>query len=159
MKKTIFIALMLSLTMFTSSVAAQNNDTYICEEYQEYIYEISEQYNVCPELIMAMVEKESSGRANAENGGCVGLMQIYANYHADRMERLGVTDLYDPYSNLLVGVDYVMELAERYGDLPLVLMKYNGSSDAYERAESGRYTKYANEIINRSVELERLHGK
>ena len=61
---------------------------------------------------MAIVEAESSGKADARNGGCIGLMQVYEKYHKDRMKRLGVTDLYDPYSNILVGTDILMELAE-----------------------------------------------
>lgn len=148
------------ILFFTTSVfAIKDNDTYISKEYQGYIEEISEQYNVCPELIMAIVETESSGKPDAKNGDCKGLMQVSERWHKDRMERLGVTDLYDPYSNILVGVDYFMELAERYEDLPLVLMIYNGSSDAFERSESCNYTDYANKIMNRSIELERLHGK
>lgn len=154
------LTVMFIILFFTTSVTAQkDNDTYICHEYQEYIEVISEQYNVCPELIMAIVETESSGRSDAINGDCKGLMQISERWHKDRMERLGVTDLLDPYSNILVGVDYLMELAEQYGDLLLVLMIYNGTSDAHERMESGNYTKYATSIIDRSIELERLHGK
>lgn len=157
---SIVVAVILAILTQTSSVCmAETKDTYICEEYQEYIREISNQYGVCPELIMAIVECKSSGRANAENGGCKGLMQIYEKYHRDRMERLGVTDLYDPYSNILVGTDYIMELADRYGDLPMVLMVYNGSSDATERWECGDFTNYANNIMIRAEELERVHNK
>ena len=156
---TILTVTFIILYFTTSVFATKNNDTYISHEYQGYIEVISEQYDVCPELIMAIVETESSGNTNATNGSCKGLMQISERWHADRMERLGVTDLYDPYSNILVGVDYFMELAEKYGDLPLVLMVYNGSSDAFERNESGNYTDYAIKIMNRSIELEKLHGK
>lgn len=44
------------------------------------------------------------------------------------MERLGVDDLFDPYSNILVGADYLMELAEKHGDVALVLSIYHGES-------------------------------
>lgn len=135
------------------------DDTYICKEYQEYIYEISEEYCVCPELIMAIVERESSGRADAENGGCKGLMQVSEKWHKDRMERLGVESLYDPYGNILVGTDYLMELAERYGDIYTVLMVYNGTSNAVTKAEAGEYSSYAIGIVERSEQLERLHEK
>lgn len=137
--------------------AAEAKDTWICEEYQKYIMEISEQYGICPELIMAIVERESSGQADVEAGGCKGLMQVSDRWHRDRMERLGVTDIYDPYGNILVGTDYLAELRDEYGDLPMVLMKYNGSSDARSRWESGEYTEYATEIMARAEELEMLH--
>lgn len=133
--------------------------TYIDEEYIGYVEEISERYNVCPELIMAIIEQESSGNPNAKNADCLGLMQVSERWHKDRMERLGVTSLFDPYGNILVGVDYIVELAETYGDLDMVLMTYNGSSDAEERWINGAPTKYATGIINRSIELEGLHDK
>ena len=139
--------------------AEETHDTWICEEYLGYIEEISAEYVICPELIMAIIEAESSGNPEAVRGLCKGLMQVSERWHSDRMERLGVTDLYDPYSNILVGTDYIMELAEEYGDLAMVLMIYNGSSDAEERWESGNYTNYATSIIERAAQLERLHGK
>lgn len=152
---------MLSGTCTVNAVTVDMKDTWICEEYQQYIYEVSKQYNVCPELIMAIVEQESSGRADAENGSCKGLMQVSEKWHADRMERLGVTSLYDPYGNILVGTDYLMELAAEYEDIYTVLMCYNGSADAVKRGESGTegWTDYAIEIVERSAELERVHGK
>lgn len=137
----------------------QEYHTYIDREYIGYAEEISEMYNVCPELIFAMIEHESSGNPKAENSGCYGLMQISERWHKDRMKRLGVTDLFDPYGNILVGVDYIAELADTYGDLEMVLMVYNGSSDAQERWENNTPTEYAKSIMSRSVELERLHGK
>lgn len=141
------------------TTAKETTDTWICTEYIGYIEEICAEYNICPELIEAIIEHESSGQANISNGNCKGLMQIYEKYHRDRMAKLGVTDLYDPYSNILVGVDYIAELADEYGDLPMVLLVYNGVSNAEEIYESGNYTKYVKEIINRSAELERIHGK
>lgn len=143
----------------TSTISAETEDTWICEEYQEYIYEVSEEYHVCPELIMAIVEQESSGNAKAVNGNCKGLMQVSEHWHVGRMESLGVTDLFDPYSNILVGTDYFMELVTEYDDLYTVLMVYNGTADAVEKAEAGQYTDYATEIVARAEQLERMHGK
>lgn len=153
------LAFFIGSSIGTEIAHAETKDTYICEEYQEYIIEIAEDYNICPELIMAIVEHESSGRADAVNGSCIGLMQVSERWHHDRMERLGVTDLYDPYSNILVGTDYLLELFEKYEDIGMVLMVYNGSSDAESRWESCNYTKYATSIMDRSSELERIHGK
>lgn len=143
-----------------TTVIEEVDGSYICSEYQQYIYEVSEEYGVSPELIMAIVERESSGKANAVNGDCKGLMQVSEKWHADRMELLGVTDLYDPYGNILVGTDYLMELAERYEDLGYVLMSYNGDSKADDYAEGKcELSGYAQDILTRAEELERLNGK
>lgn len=162
MSKKIIALILLVAVLGAQSLTAvsQDNDTYISEEIQGYCVEIGERYGVCPELLMAMIEKESSGRPTAENRGCCGLMQISTKWHSDRMERLGVTDIYDSYGNILVGTDYLMELAEEYGDIGVVLMYYNGDSraDDFARGEC-ELSKYADWILNRSAELEMIRGK
>ena len=153
--------LVIVLLCFTVQVKpqAENADTYIAAEYQTYCEEIGMQYGICPELLEAIMEAESSGNAHAQNGSCKGLMQIYEKYHTDRMERLGVTDIFDARGNILVAADYLAELFCRYGDIGTVLMVYNGSSDALERGERADYTEYAAKIMKRSEQLERIHGK
>lgn len=136
---------------------AESRETYIAEEYVEYAKEIGEQYNIAPELIIAIIEVESSGKAGTiSDAGAVGLMQIIPKYHIERMERLGVTNIYDPYSNILVGVDYLSELAKKYDDLPTVLMCYNEGEygTAIERAENGEWSDYAKKIMKRSQILQ-----
>lgn len=143
-----------------TAVNAADKDTYISEEVQEACIKYGEEYNICPELLMAMCEKESSGRADAVNGHCKGLLQINENVHKDRMERLGVTDLYDIESNVKVAADYLLELFEKNEDIYLVLMKYNmGHKKAEQLYEQGKYSKYAVSVTERSMELERIHGK
>lgn len=164
MKKRIVMLLTVivitAVTLHSSSMTKANTrDTWIAVEYQKYIEIISEKYHICPELIQAIVECESSGQAEAVNGTCMGLMQISVPFHRDRMIRLGATDIYDPQSNILVGTDYLAELFEEYDDLGTVLMIYHGETDAVNKGENGNYSKYANSIMERSEELERIHGK
>lgn len=165
MIKTAFKILILEVVVFCiaflleCTVNATEQETYISEEIQTYCFEIGEEYGVCPELLMAMIEAESSGKPTAENGDCKGLLQVSERWHYDRMERLGVSDLFDPYGNILVATDYLVELFEKHGDLPLVLMIYNGDSKAYEHYENGTLSAYAEKIMNRSYELEEVHGK
>jgi soluble lytic murein transglycosylase-like protein len=116
-------------------------------------------YGVCPELLMAIIETESSGRSWVENGDCKGLMQVSQKWHRDRMDSLGVTDIFDLYGNILVGTDYLMELAERYGEISYVLDIYNGNSKAEYNYENGIISKYAGKILERAEELERINGK
>lgn len=122
--------------------------------------ELGARYNICPEVIQAVCFKESSFDPRAENGGCIGIMQVNPDWHRDRMDRLGVTDLYDTRSNMLVGVDYLHELIVQYEDISVALMKYNGDSKA-EGLMSGSedVSEYADEILRISAELERENGK
>lgn len=129
------------------------------EELEEYIEAICEPRNICPELIEATIERESRWNPNAVNGDCMGLMQISERWHRERMERLGVTNLFDPYDNILVGVDYMAELFEKYEDPGITLMIYNGDSRAKDLQATGELSEYAEWILNRSAELEREHGK
>ena len=129
------------------------------EELEEYIEAICEPRNICPELIEATIERESRWNPTAVNGDCMGLMQISERWHRERMERLGVTNLFDPYDNILVGVDYMAELFEKYEDPGITLMIYNGDSRAKDLQATGNLSEYAEWILTRSAELEREHGK
>lgn len=123
--------------------------------------EYGEEYNICPELLMAIIEYESRGQADAENGNCKGLMQINVKYHEERMERLGVTDIFDEHGNVYVGSDYLSELSRKYDDIYMILMCYGmGEERAKSLLKKGIYkSSYAVEVCERSAELERLHGK
>lgn len=135
---------------------AQPAGTYISEDAQEACVKYGEEYGICPELLMAIIERESAGQADAENGGCKGLMQISDRWHKDRMERLEVTDIYDVDGNIHVGADYLAELFEKYEDVGIVLMVYHGERNA---ANKEKLSSYAEGILNRSAELERSNGK
>lgn len=109
---------------------------------------------------MAMIEQESAGRADAVNEtGDTGLLQVNPKWHRERMERLGVSDLTDPHSNILVAADYLAELfSENDGDIYLVLMKYNMKHDAAERLfYTGKFSEYSVLVEHRARELQELH--
>ena len=80
----VFLPIIIALSItFTST--AQPSGSFISEEAQESCVKYGEEYGICPELLMAMIEKESSGRPDVESGGCKGLMQISDRRHKDRM--------------------------------------------------------------------------
>lgn len=67
---------------------------YFPLEMQEYTYIICKDYGVDYSLIIAMIEIESGYKYDAVGkGGDIGYMQINQEWHTDRMERLGATDL------------------------------------------------------------------
>ena len=157
---TLIVAVVtMTLSGSTLKIEAEPADTWICNEFLPYINAISNQYHLCPEMVIAIIEHESSGLANLFIAHCKGLMQIYEKYHMDRMKKLGVTDLYDPYSNILVGCDYLAELFSEYDDMGTVLMVYNGTKNAVSRGDAADYTIYALGIMERTYELEEIHWK
>ena len=158
--KMLAIALAASLVLPQSVMAKEEIEpTHISVEAQVSCYEYGEMYDICPELLMAMIEAESSGNPKAENGDCKGLMQISERWHTGRMEEIGADDIWSETDNIHIGANYLHELFNRYEDVALVLMVYNGESDAVEKAEKGYISDYARKILDRSAELERWKGK
>lgn len=152
------------LVLFMLLVAVEANacgaDTELPQEYIRYCEEIGQAYHICPELLEAVIETESNGDPDAVGElGEIGLMQIYPKYNMDRAERLGVRYLFDPKGNILVGADCLAELFEEYGDPGTVLMLYNGTKGAADRGRQGDSTDYAEKVMKRAAQLERLHKK
>jgi hypothetical protein len=110
---------------------------------------------VTAELVKSIIYHESRYNKMAYNSGCYGLMQISKKWHKDRMQKLHVEDLYDEESNIIVGVDYIKELLEKYKDIKLVLMLYNmKTSSAFKLYKQGKITSYVKNILSMSIRRE-----
>lgn len=155
------ILFLLPLIIATAhKTTAQAKIIDVPQEVVEISEELGSEYNICPELIQAICWQESHFQADAECGGCVGIMQVSTKWHKDRMKRLGVTDLTNIRQNMTVAVDYLSELEETYEDIGIVLMVYNGDSSADDvMCYGGDISTYADEILSISAELERENGK
>lgn len=156
----VFLPIIMSVALCSPAAAKDTSaDTWISKTAQKACVDYGNEYCICPELLMAIIETESSGDPKAKNGTCTGLMQVSSRWHADRMKRLGVKSLYDERGNVHVGTDYLVELIKKHGDVATALMVYHGESDALSKSEQGIISAYASKILERSAELERLHGK
>jgi len=126
----------------------------------EYCSNAGELYDISPEFLEAICWVESNCDPDAVNGSCKGIMQVSDKWHYDRMERLGVTSIFDEEGNILVATDYLRELFDTYGDNDsLVLDYYNGNSHADENAENGTISEYAGKVLKIAALLERANGK
>lgn len=69
MKRNILMFLLPIVIAFLTiaNVGASNHDTYLSEEVQDICVKYGEEYCICPELLMAIVETESSGKQYAES--------------------------------------------------------------------------------------------
>lgn len=116
----------------------------------EMISDICAMYSLDPQLVFILIQRESgyNPEAISSNGGCIGLMQISTKWHSSRAERLCVTDLFDPYGNILTGCDYLHELFEKYEDPRLVLMLWHMRHDkAFELYSQGIVDKWSMSIL------------
>ena len=127
-------------------------------EEQDFLRTASEEGGVPYHLALAVIETETNFRNVAgDNGGSIGYMQVAPRWHSDRMERLGVADLWDPYGNFRVGCDFLGELLEDYEDPNKALMAYNmGPRQAARLWEEGTYeTRYSQAVMERAEAWER----
>lgn len=138
-------------------------DVPLSDDLQRYIFALCAEYGLDPAIVFAVIERESSYKENTvgDNGEAFGLMQIQPKWHAERMERLGVWDLMNPYQNIHVGVDYLAEMYE-LGEYStrFMLMAYNGGPDYAERKmRDQEISEYARAVIEISRTLERKEVK
>lgn len=125
------------------------------ELYESYVDSICEEIypDVPPEMIKAMIERESRFQPDVlgDHGTSYGLMQIKPKWHKARMARLGVTDLLDPYSNILVGCDLMHELISKYNSYACALMVYNGGAGyGVSNYKKGIISNYAKDILEQA---------
>lgn len=125
-------------------------------ELQAHITNECSAYDIDPAIIFAMIDKESDfdSEAVGDGGASFGLMQIKQKWHQERMDRLAVTDLLNPYQNVVVAIDYLGELLNRHdGNMEMALMSYNaGQTGAYKQWFSkGIYSNgYSQEVLEKS---------
>ena len=133
-------------------------DVPLEKDLQSHIFKLCETYGVDPAIVVAMIERESGFRpaVKGDNGRSYGLMQIQLRYHKERMKKIGVTDLLNPYHNVAVGIDLLGELSDRGKSLEWVLMAYNGGYGYADRnISAGTISNYAKSIMARSKELKK----
>ena len=118
-------------------------DVPLDEDLQLHIIKNSKETGIDPAIIIAMARKETTYREDAigDNGNSLGLLQIQPRWHSGRMNNLGCTDLLDPYQNVIVGIDYLCELLNRYGSMDKALTAYN------QGHYNGVVTQYAKTVL------------
>ena len=138
-------------------------DCELSEELQEYTYYICQHYGVEFELAMAImsVESEFDTAAISETGD-YGLMQVNEIHISELSDKLGVTDITDPYQNIRSGVYILGGLEEQYDDRSRAIMAYNigdyGSSALWEAGVHS--TAYVDKVMTKYNEFkEATDGK
>lgn len=121
--------------------------------YSSLIRKAAERHRVDELLLVAMVEAESSFRADAISPvGALGLMQVMPTTAED----FGVGDPLNPSANIDLGARYLSRLLNRFGgDLELALAAYNagpGNVMRYDGMPPFRETRaYVGRVLSRYV--------
>lgn len=116
------------------------SDVPLDGDTQAFLHEACEEAGITYELALAVIRKETEFQnVMGDNGNSYGYMQIQPRWHKERMERLGVTDLTDPYSNFRVGCDFLSELLSKY--------TLEEALTAYNSGKPGK-SEYATSVIN-----------
>ena len=132
-------------------------DVPLDKELQDHIFDICQERELDPALVFGMIKKESWYTADLEGdgGNSIGLMQVQPRWHQERMDKLGVTDLKNPYQNVEVALDYLDELFDEGKSLEWTLMAYNGGpSGANKNEANGIVTNYVKVVKQYTEELE-----
>lgn len=101
------------------------------QKYSEYVYKYSEQSNVEPLLIFAMIKAESNfDEKVVSSSGAIGLMQLMEKTGLEQAKKndknYEYKDLYNPEINIELGTAYVAELINKYnGNYYLAITAYN----------------------------------
>ncbi|MDI6617346.1 MAG: lytic transglycosylase domain-containing protein [Clostridiales bacterium] len=125
-------------------------------KYEDIIRKYSQEYNIDPYLIMALINVESHYNPDATSKrDAKGLMQITSQTGEWGAKQLNIRDfkddmLYDPDLNIKIGCWYINNLRLEFNikdsedDIILMLAAYNGGSGNVRKwLQSGSYSKNA----------------
>ena len=119
------------------------------EEMLDIVHQLSDETNIAPELILAMIKVESNFKEDAIYEGCSGLMQISPIHN--------VANVFDIKTNITFGVNYVANLLNDSDNIYEALGRYNMGTDgynAYVQKTGNKVTAYAEKVMNLTSNLQ-----
>lgn len=136
MKK--IISLLFIVIIIVGIVLYKNSDVLLKKiyktEYKEYIEKYSNEYNVDPLLIYAIIKAESNFNVGATSyKGACGLMQLMDNTAKEVaknevMEYESGNTLYNAEKNIKIGIIYYADLIKQFENDNVALAAYNAGS-------------------------------
>lgn len=139
---------MICIVMFTLNYFIKEK-IYI-KPYNEFVKDISQEYNIEENLIYAIIKVESKFKEDATSSAqAKGLMQVVDSTAQEMSEKIGMINfepnmLYQPQVNIEIGTKYFSTLVNKYDDVILALIAYNagqGNLDKWMR--NGQVTDVA----------------
>ena len=125
-------------------------DIPLSAELQAYTISVCREYEIDHLIVFAMMEAESLYTIDivGDNGNAIGILQVQPRYHQARADKLGVS-IYDVKGNILVAIDLLNELLDKYGDYGLAVTAYN-------RGTATEISAYGTKVLNIASTIERI---
>jgi soluble lytic murein transglycosylase-like protein len=124
----------------------------VAADLAELIYETALQQGLDPELAFRLVKMESQFKPRARShAGAIGLTQVQLPTARFYEPDITLERLYDPATNLRIGLSFLRDLIRAYDDVSLALLAYNwGPSRLRELLAQGRDPRngYASTIMS-----------
>ena len=107
-------------------------DPTTAKEISKAILMYSKKFQFPPELIIAIIERESSFNPVAiSKSGCVGLMQINRKFHKEKLKKLNIKgdEIFYVNNNIHTGCMILREYFDSTGSISGALKKYLGANN------------------------------
>ncbi len=131
-KRIVTILIVILITYFGITLIMKN---YVYPyKYTEYVNKYSEEYEIDPYLVLAVIKTESDFNKEAvSKREAKGLMQIMDTTGQWAAKEIGInyfmpSMLFDPELNIRMGCWYLKTLEKEFDNLDLILAAYNGGS-------------------------------
>lgn len=133
------VLLLLAFAICGVLAKAETKDTWIPQSQVNLCYQIGAEQGIQPELLMSIIEAESSGQMSARNGSCYGICQINGAVHGYG------------YTTEESQIRKACELLKCYNcEVDEALARYNGQRHP-------KYEGYVKKVLDRAHELEVEH--
>ena len=135
-------------------------------ELAETIYEACELYDLDVQLVLAVIQVESSFNRNAiSNKGAKGLMQVmpltgWAMSEELQLQGFSTEKLFDSRTNVMLGTYYLKKLLDRYDNLEHALLAYNAGPtllDTVLAADGSLPPDYVQKVRGSMHRIAQLH--
>jgi soluble lytic murein transglycosylase-like protein len=119
---------------------------------------VAERHGLPPELLLAMMETESSfNPAARSNYGALGLMQVVPRFHPKVVKAVGgVHRLDEPEANIEAGATILAAYVESSGSLHKALHRYSGGARSYATRIIKRQREFENAAIYATRQLDNM---
>jgi len=126
-------------------------DIPLSDSDQLLIREISNQFGIDYELLLAIIKTESEFKPNdvGDNGNSLGILQVQPQWWTSNFNAYECKDWFDIRDNVTVGCSILQYLYQHYGETIKVLNAYNSN-------KPNNFNGYSDKVLINLVEIHKL---